>query len=198
MGSMKEITIGQYRAIDLSLMAVIVFVFEMLTVLAAGWFPMESYTLSPTTLMLCIVMMRWDGFAAIHAAVAGLAFCIVQGAEPKQFIVYCVGNCFALAGLAYLKILGKEKVRNKLLLSVLFVVIVFSFLQIGRWLMSIAMGGAADTLLSFFLADILSLPFGAVGIFIARRMDGLYEDQKAYLIRTEEERKRQRNLDNFE
>lgn len=193
MSFMKEISFKQYRAIDLGIMTVIIFVFEMLTVFAAKWFPMESYTLSPTTLMLCIVMMRWDGFAAIHAVAGGLAFCLAGGAKPEQFAVYCIGNCFALAGLILFKVCGKEKVRRKIPLTAVYTVIVFASVQIGRWLVSVCFGSSLDIIVKFFVSDSLSLLFALVGVFIARRMDGLYEDQKAYLIRTEEERMRERN-----
>lgn len=190
---MNNISFKQYRAIDLGIMAVILFVFETLTVLAGKWFPMENYTLSPTTLMLCIVMMRWDGFAAIHAVVGGFAFCIVAGAEPKQFIIYCVGNCFALLGLIMLKVCGKEKVRSKIPFVLVYVVIVFISIQVGRWLVSMIFGSSFDSIITFLLADSLSLLFAAVSVLISRKMDGLFEDQKHYLIRTEEERMRERN-----
>lgn len=193
MSFMNNISFKQYRAIDLGIMTVILCVFEALTVFAAKWFPMESYTLSPTTLMLCIVMMRWGGFAAIHAVAGGLAFCLAAGAEPKQFAVYCIGNCFALAGLAFLKACGKEKVRSKIPFTVLFVVIVFVSIQVGRWAVSLCFGSPLDSIISFFVTDSLSLLFAVVAVLISRKMDGLYEDQKSYLIRTEEERMRERN-----
>lgn len=190
---MNNISFKQYRAIDLGIMAVILFFFETLTVLAGKWFPMESYTLSPTTLMLCIVMMRWDGFAAIHAVVGGFAFCLAAGAEPKQFAIYCIGNCFALLGLVMLKVCGKEKVRSKIPLIIVYVVIVFLSVQAGRWLVSLFFGSSLDSIVAFLTADSLSLLFAAVAVLISRKMDGLFEDQKHYLIRTEEERMRERN-----
>ena len=190
---MNNISFKQYRAIDLGIMAVILFVFETLTVLAGKWFPMESYTLSPTTLMLCIVMMRWDGFAAIHAAVGGIGFCLAAGAEPKQYLIYCIGNCFALLGLVLLKACGKEKVRSKIPLVIAYVVIVFISIQAGRWLVSMLLGAPLDSVVTFLMADSLSLLFAAVAVLISRKMDGLFEDQKHYLIRTEEERMRERN-----
>ncbi|MGN0655485.1 MAG: hypothetical protein ACI4KR_01705 [Ruminiclostridium sp.] len=190
---MKEISFKQYRAIDLGIMAVILFVFEMLTVFAGKWFPLESYTLSPTTLMLCLVMMRWDGFAVIHAVVGGLAFCLAAGAQPEQFVVYCAGNCFALLGLIMLKICGKEKVRNRIPFTVVYVVIIFISIQVGRWLISILFGSDFGSGVTFFVADSLSLLFAVVAVLISRKMDGLFEDQKHYLIRTEEERMRERN-----
>lgn len=197
MSFMNNISFKQYRAIDLTIMTVMLVVFEVLTVFAAKWFPMESYTLSPTTLVLCLVMMRWDGFAAIHAIAGGLAFCFAAGAEPKQFAVYCLGNCFALLGLILLKACGKDKVRAKIHLTVIFVVIVFASIQTGRWVVSLAVslcfGSSPDSIITFFTVDSLSLLFSVVGVLISRKMDGLYEDQKSYLIRTEEERMRERN-----
>ncbi|MGN1120671.1 MAG: hypothetical protein ACI4Q4_09955 [Oscillospiraceae bacterium] len=190
---MNNISFKQYRAIDLGIMAVILFIFEAITVLAGKWFPMQSYTLSPTTLILCIVMMRWDGFAVIHAVVGGFAFCLAGGAEPKQFAVYCIGNCFALLGLIFLKVCGKERVRNKIPFIFAYVVIVFTAVQAGRWAVSLFFGGSLNSIVSFFLADSLSLLFAAVAVLISRKLDGLFEDQKHYLIRTEEERMRERN-----
>lgn len=190
---MNNISFKQYRAIDLGIMAVILFFFEMLTVFAGKWFPMQSYTLSPTTLMLCIVMMRWDGFAAIHAVVGGLAFCLAAGAEPKQYIIYCIGNCFALLGLILLKACGKEKVRKNIPLIFAYVVIVFLGIQTGRWIVSLFFGAELGSIVTFLVADSLSLLFAAVAVLVSRQMDGLFEDQKHYLIRTEEERMRERN-----
>lgn len=137
-------------------MAVVLFAFEVLTVMAGKWFPTQSYTLSPTTLMLCIVMMRWDGFAAIHAVVGGLAFCITAGAEPRQFLVYCIGNCFALLGLVVLKLCGKEKVRSRIPFSVAFVVIVFTAVQAGRGVVSMILGAPAETIVTFLATDSLA------------------------------------------
>ncbi|MGN1341115.1 MAG: hypothetical protein ACI4WS_12555 [Oscillospiraceae bacterium] len=190
---MKNISFNQYRAIDIGIMAVILFVFETLTIMAGKWFPMESYTLSPTTLILCIVMMRWDGFAAVHAVVGGFAFCLAAGAEPQQYLVYCIGNCFALLGLIVLKACGKEKVRTKVPFAIIYVVIVFIAIQTGRWVVSMIQGSPIDSIISFLMADSLSLLFAAVAVLISRKMDGLFEDQKQYLIRTEEERMRERN-----
>ena len=187
-----NLSFKQYRSVDLGIMLVMLAVAEALTAYAATvWFPYEFYVLSPTVAVVCIVMMRWGGFAAIHAAVGGLALCIASGAEPKQFVVYCVGNCFALAALILLKTLGKEKVRSKLLLTALFTVIAFCGAQVGRWLVGLMMGGSVSDILTFFATDSLSLIFALVTVLISRRINGLFEDQWAYLVRTQAERNKQ-------
>lgn len=189
---MNNISFKQYRIIDLAIWAFILTVFESLTVLAATrWFPGELYMLSQVVAVLCIVMMRWGGYAAVHAVIGGAVFCLISGGNGPQFAVYCIGNCFVLLALFLFKALGKEKVRAGVLWTILFVILAFCGAQVGRWLVSLLLGGSPASIISFFMTDSLSLPYAVVVVLIARRMDGVYEDQKNYLIRTEDERKRQ-------
>ena len=196
---MSNISFKQYRAIDLGILAVILFVAETITANAANsWFPTELYMLSPSVAVICIVMMRWGGFAAIHAVIGGAAFCLALGATAEQFAVYCIGNCFALVSLILIKALGKQKIRDRVWLTIIFTVLAFVGTELGRGLVSLIFGLAIDAVLAFFTTDSLSLVFAVVVVLISRRVDGLFEDQKAYLIRTESERRRARSSDNFE
>ena len=193
---MNKISFGQYRAIDLGIMTVILVIAETLTAKAASsWFQMELYMLSPSIAIICIVMMRWGGFAAIHAVAGGAAYCLALGASAKQFAIYCIGNCFALVSLILIKAFGKQKIRDSIWLTVIFTVLAFVGAELGRGLVSLVFGMTIDSMLAFFVTDSLSLLFAAVVVLIARRVDGLFEDQKAYLIRTESERRRAQSLD---
>ncbi|MDE7303856.1 MAG: hypothetical protein K2N60_11120 [Oscillospiraceae bacterium] len=186
-----NLTFKQYRAIDLTIMGIILVICEFLTATAAAkWFPNELYTLSPTITVVCIVMMRWNGYAAIHALLGGLAYCLALGAQEKQIIIYCIGNCFALAALALFRILGKEKIRSRSYFTLLFTFTAFLGAQVGRWAVNVALGGSVDSFAAFFINDIITLLFSAVVVLISRKSDGLFEDQKSYLIRTEEERRK--------
>ncbi|MDE6732145.1 MAG: hypothetical protein K2J77_04640 [Oscillospiraceae bacterium] len=199
----------QYRAIDLTIMGVILAVCEFLTANAAAkWFPNELYALSPTVAVVCIVMMRWGGYAAIHAVIGGLVYCLTLGGDWKQIVIYCVGNCFMLIALAWFKFFGKggkgfrdgkEKVRSKYYFTLLFTINAFLGAQIGRFAVSVALGGSFsyDAFAAFLVNDIITLLFSVVVVLISRRVDGLFEDQKSYLIRTEEERKREENEKSF-
>ncbi len=186
-----NLSLKQYRAVDLSILLFILAAAEALISVAAGkWFPGELYVLSPTVAVTAIVMMRWGAYAALHAFGGGLAYCIASGASPKQFAVYCLGNCFALAALPLLLKLKKERVRSGALLTALYTAAVFCAVQIGRWLVGLCFGGTAGDIVSLFAADSLSLVFALVTVQIARRTDGLFEDQIAYLIRTQAERRK--------
>lgn len=49
--------------------------------------------------------------------------------------------------------------------------------------MALAFGAAARDCLGFFTTDSLSLLFTGVVVWIARRLDGVFENQKHYLLR---------------
>lgn len=187
---------GQYRAIDIGIWTVVVAGTEYLTATAAAkWFPGELYTLSQTLIVVCLVMMRWGGWAAIHAVAGGLAFCAASGATLPQYAVYCVGNCFALCALSLLQRFGKEAVRLKPQLTLLFVLAAFAGAQLGRWLVGTLFGAGPSSVIDFFATDSLTLVYTAVVVLIARKADGVFEDQRSYLIRTESERKRRETLE---
>ncbi|MBD5103685.1 MAG: hypothetical protein HDT47_02345 [Ruminococcaceae bacterium] len=195
---MNKMTFNQYRAMDLVILAVVTAVFETITTLAATkWFPDQLYTLSPTITMVCIVMMRWGGFAAIHAFVGGAAFCMASGATEQQMILYCVGNCFSLLALILFKFIGKAKIKDKFYFTVLFTVCAYIGAQLGRWLVSLLFGGPLDSVIVFLTTDSLSLLFAIVVVLISRRADGLFEDQKSYLIRIDKERRKKEAEDYY-
>ncbi len=195
---MKNISFNQYRAVDLTILAVITAVFEAITAFAATkWFPGELYAVSPTIAMVCIVMMRWGGFAAINAAVGGMAFCLASGATEKQILIYVIGNCFALLALLLFKYPGKNKIKDKFYFTVLFVIAAYTGAQIGRWLVGLVCGGAADSVIMFFATDMLSLLFSVVIVLISRKGDGLFEDQKSYLIRLDKARRKKEAEDYY-
>ncbi len=186
-----NLSFKQYRTVDLVIWAVILCVFEALAAVAAkNWFPLQLFSLSPTFAVLAIVTMRWGPFAAVHAVVGGAAFCIASGAEPKQFAVYCVGNCFSLLVLFAFKFWGKEKIRASGLFTALFTVAVFCFAQIGRWFVGLFFGGTFSSIIDYFVTDPISLLFAVIVVLIARNVDGLFEDQLSYLVRTQDERNR--------
>ena len=188
---MKNISFNQYRVIDLTILAVVTAVFEAITAFAATkWFPGELYAVSPTIAMACIVMMRWNGFAAINAALGGMSFCLASGATEKQILIYVVGNCFALLALLLFKLLGKNKIKDRFYFTLLFVLTAYIGAQIGRWLVGLACGGAADSIIMFLTTDMLSLLFSVVIVLISRKADGLFEDQKSYLIRMDKAKKK--------
>lgn len=188
----RQYTFSQYRAIDLSLFAVMLLVFEFIIISATKWFPNELYTVSLAAAITAIVMVRWGSFAAIHAVLGGAAYCFFTGAEPMHYLIYCVGNLLSLLSLLLIKYLGSGRIKDNTLLSLLFAFSVQALMQVGRASVSMLLGYSFGSALGFIMADVLSILFTMVIVWIVRHLDGMLEDQKSYLLRIQKEREKER------
>lgn len=192
-------TIQQYRLIDLILFAVILALFESLVVTAAvRWFPQEAYMVSVTAAVTAIVMMRWGPWAAVHAVLGGMVTCLASGKAEGIFLaIYCVGNLGGLAALILRRKLGPEAIRQSTAKTLLFGAAVLLGMQIGRAAVCLILTGRTDAWTMFFMPEAVTMLFTLVLLWVARRADGLFEDQEHYMKRlqhqlareeTEEER----------
>ena len=186
---MSNITFKQYRNIDLSIFTALTLISEGVATLATGrWFAAQPVAISTTIVFICILMMRWNWFAAIPALVGGVVFCIVSEAGIPQIVIYGLGNCFGLISMLWFKLFKKDEIRKDGFKLVLFVLGTYVSVQLGRWVISLCFGGALWNLVGYLTTDIISLLFALVIMFILRSMDGMIEDQKAYLFRLERQR----------
>ena len=186
----RRISFRQYRAIDLALFAAMLCVSEWLLVTAATrWFPDQLYTVSLVGALTAIVMLRWGPWAAIHAALGGLVFALASHGSGKQLLIYAGGNLLSLVMLLPLRRLGGEKIRSDAFLSVCFGLAALLLMQLGRMLLAMAFDTPPRNALGFFTTDTLSLLFTGLILWIARRADGILEDQKHYLLRIHKEEK---------
>lgn len=189
----RQRTIGQYRAMDLALFAIMLAIFESLVVIAARrWFPNEPYTVSVAPAITAIVMMRWGPWAGLHAALGGAVFCLVSGARPAHYAIYIIGNLFSLGALGLIRALTPEGIRTGVMKSLGFGLAVTLLMQLGRALVSLVLGTAPAAALGFFTTDAITLLFTLVLIWIVRRLDGMFEEQNHYLQRLRQEEEEER------
>ena len=187
---MNQITFKQYRTIDVIILVALTTVFEGIATLAtARWFALQPVALSIGLAMVCVTMMRWGWQAAFGAFFSGLVFCFLSGATAQQFVIYCIGNIFALLGMVWFKVFGKEGIRNSLLLITLFVSTAYAGQVIGRSLIAILFGDSWGAFVTFATTDIMSLVFAVLVIALFRQTEGMLEDQKAYLLRLDKQKK---------
>ena len=177
-------TVGQYRAIDLSLFALILAVFETVLIRAStGWFPNEPWTVSVTAAITAIVMVRWGPWAVIHAVIGGIVFCTVNRGQWQQYLIYCAGNCAVLAVYPLVKKAGWKKLREDFLLKLLYSVLAVLAMQAGRAAVSMIFGATPAAAAGFVTTDAVTYIFTAVIVWIMSRLDGMMEDQRHYLLR---------------
>lgn len=188
----NQITLQQYRGIDLSILFAVMAVSQFLIVKAStGWFSDQLYVVSPVAAVTALVMMRWGVWAGIHGFAGGILFTALSGGSWQHYLIYGLGNLASLAALPLLKIAGKEKIRKDLILSLVFALGVQLLMQLGRAGLAKLLGHSWIEALGFITTDILSVLFTMVIIGIVRRIDGLFEDQKTYLLRIQKERNKE-------
>ncbi|MBQ6217516.1 MAG: hypothetical protein IJK53_09070 [Erysipelotrichaceae bacterium] len=181
----------QYRSIDLILFVIMYGVCEYLAIKAATvWFD-EPYCISIMLPMLAIVMMRWDKFSIIHAVVYALLFVYFQSGSLTQYFIYLTGNLGFMLLLLYMKKVTKEKIRATFFGSVSYLLIGFLLMEVFRGLASMLLAGKdAGVIFTFIMTDMLSLVFAILVIIIVRRIDGLFIDQKQYLLELNSQKER--------
>ena len=184
----------RYRAVDLAMWALLLVLFESIIILAATrWFPGQPYTVSLTAEVTALVMARWGLWGALHAALGGAVYCFLSGGGPAQYLIYCGGNLFCLLALGVLQALGGvEKVRQDALKTLLYALCAVVFMQAGRGCVSLLLGTPLEGALLFITADSVSILFTLTLLWIARRLDGVMENQYHYLRRLQEEQEKER------
>ena len=188
-----QLTVGQYRAIDLSLFAFMLAASETVIVWAATrWFPGQPYTVSVVAALTAIVMMRWGLWAILHAVLGGAIYCLVSHGTAQQMLIYCVGNLLGLAAILWIRLTGAEKLRKDPWRTLAYGATVLALMQLGRALISVLLGAPLAAAAGFFTTDALSYLFTLLILWIVRRLDGVFEDQMHYLRRVEKEREEEK------
>ena len=186
----REISFSQYRTIDLVILTVLMAVSQFVIYVAASfWYPDQLYVVSPVGAMVALVMMRWGVWAGIHALLGGVIFTLLSGGTMQHFLIYGVGNLASMLALLYIRFFTKERIRKDAFLTVVFALLVQILMQLGRSAVAALLGFPADACIGFITTDVLSCLFTAVIIWVVRRIEGLFEDQKHYLLRIQSERK---------
>lgn len=198
----RLISIGQYRLTDLFLFAVILIVAELLAFYAPKLFPNNAdFSFSLMVPIVLLVMMRWGWPSVFYAVGDGLLVCLLnlgnENFQSSLFGVYLIGNAFIALLLLMTKFLGKERIAGKWYFSVLFVILGWLAVFLGRACVGACFGLGFVTMLQSQLWDLLSLAVGIVLISLLRRLDGMFEDQKHYLLRMEKERREKMKRDTF-
>lgn len=199
----REISFSQYRTTDMFLFAVIVGLAELFAFAATIWFPDEAnFSFSFMLPLVLIVMMRWGWPSVFYAAGSGIIYCALNSLSWQFFLAYAVGNAAIIIVLAYLLPIGKERVAKSWYLSVLMVILGWAAEVLVRSGLLAATGvydfvTALGLMAGFADSGLLSLAMGIIVILIVRRFDGLFEDQKAYLLRLGKIREEKRRVDTF-
>lgn len=189
----RDSGLRRYQSMDLLIWTVLLFVFETIVVKAGTvWFRSQPWTLSLVPALTTIVYMRWGLYGVFYSALGGVAICFASKADTIQYVVYILGNLFSSASLLMVKKMGKEKIRSSVFFSLLYATVVFLLMAVGRGVVSLILGKGFGALIDFLTTDILSWVFALVIVWIARRLDGVFEDQISYLVRLKSDEEKEK------
>lgn len=185
----KQISLAQYRNTDLVFLCIIMVVTQtLISVMATRLSGIPQFVASPIAAVVALVMMRWNGWAGLHAVVGGVLYAFLHNGSWQYYLIYGGGNLLCLVVLLLFRLWDKEKVRKSGVLTMLYAGGVQLVMLVGRALVALLLGFEPAACLVFITTDALSLLLTVVAIWCIRRIEGLFEDQIHYLLRVESER----------
>ena len=207
----RLISFARYRATDLLIFAAILVAFGLISFFAfTRWFTSDisTFFFSVGIPVSLLVMVRWGWYGMFYAVADGLLYCtlsvLTSGGEYysmafQYYLTYAVGGAFV--GLAYLMVrfMGYRRITSAWYFTLLYMLCGWVAVLVGRVLVSLCFGENFLAALLGFMgpSELLSLAMGIVILLIMRRLDGMMENQRDYLIRLDKERREKLMADNF-
>ena len=200
----RFISFRQYKYTDLFFFALVLGISELLIFCAFKlWFKgaVDKFYINFMLAIVLTVIMRWGWVGGIYAVADGVVQCAMEGGNWQSYLTYMAGTACVLSVLLLTKFLGKEKIRSKWYFTLIYIVIGWVSVNLGISCMCAIFGNSflSSLATSFGLGVYGALPLAGaiVVIMILRQLNGMFEDQKHYLIRQDKERKELARRDEY-
>ena len=200
----RLISFRQYKYTDLFFFALVLGLSEILIFCAYNyWFKstIDKFYINFMLAIALTVIMRWGWVGGIYAVLDGIILSAVGGGGWQRYLSYIIGTACILSVLLLTKFVGKEKIRSKWYLTLAYIIVGWVSVNLGIACMSAIFGEnfLSALMLSFGYGVYGALPLAAaiVVIMILRRLNGMFEDQKHYLLRQDRERKELARRDEY-
>lgn len=196
----RLISIGQYRTTDLIIFAVILVIFDLLEYYASILFGNAAiFAFCLTIPITLVIMIRWGWYSVFYAVGDGVLLAALYNPSMWQsYLCYGIGNGAIMLLLIVVKLAGKKKIASKYYWTMLFVVGGWVLQNFALTVMNAICGYPFVSSLSsnfgFGITGLLSLAMGIAISLVLRKLDGMYEDQVAYLKRLKGEREEKQRL----
>ena len=192
----RKLSFNTYKAFDITIFTLLTIFFE--------WFSMKGlsifngmYYLSLFLVLSQIVMLRWKWYAVIPIIAAGVTRAIVAngGIDFSYIVMYGGGNLFSLISILWIYQF-KENITKGYYL-ILFVLTGFFGYCLGQTILGTILFNKnfIDLLISIASVESLNAIISLIVIVIASRQKGLLEDQKQYVLRTQQEEQNTREVE---
>ena len=176
----NRMTIGRYKAIDLTIFSALALLLEIVNGFAIG-LVQDVFALSISVLLSCISMMRWGWWGVLVSVAGAFGYVIGNGGQLSNYLVYLVGSVFVVLCLLWFRLLKKEQINQSKTLSVLFLLSAFAFVNAGRFVVSLFFVFDFAIFRVFIASDVLNFVVGCIVLCIVVLQKGLFVDQMQYL-----------------
>ena len=200
----RFISFRQYKYTDLFFFALVLGLSELLVFCAFRfWFKstIDKYYVNFMLAIALTVIMRWGWIGGIYAVVDGVLLCAMQGGSWQAYLTYIIGTACIESVLLLTKFVGKERIRTKWYLTLAYILVGWVSVNLGISCMSAIFGesflSSLATSFGFGVYGVIPLVASIATIMILRRLNGMFEDQKHYLLRQDKERKELARRDEF-
>ena len=198
----RLISFRQYCLTDLFLFAVILIAFELILHFAYRAFGQATlFFFSPMPAIVLLVMMRWGWPSVFYAVFDGLLYCLLnlktEGFENSFFAIYIIGNAAIMVLLLMTRFMGRKRIAGKWYFSLLFTVAGWLAVVLGRAIVAACFGKNFLGAVLNQLMEPMTLAISVLIILVMRRLDGMFEWQRGFLKRLDEERKEKMRRDTY-
>lgn len=195
MNNQNKISLTTYTIIDLTIISVLLCVFEFLSVKLIQWIPgIDVVYISLSLPIILIGFMRWGYKASFLPALSGIVRCLsVQmvgeiAVNYSVYLTYIIGNSLIILVILMFK-LGKEKIRQNTMWTVIYIILGFVLMCLGKSIVgSIFNHNFFDLLLGFIGTELVNLVIGIIIIILINKLNVVYKDQIIYLKELEIEK----------
>lgn len=198
----KFISIKQYRAGDLCIFTALAAITELVCYFSRFWFSSAAiYTLNLMLPLITLIIVRWGWWGVIVAVFEGVLYAAIRGGAWQTYIIMVVSNAAIAAELLFIKLIKNERLYKHWYWAFLLVLtgwVAVNFVRAG--LSAIFYKDFVTqlaTMFGFSDGGLLALVMGEIIILVLRRLDGMVENQKGYLLRLKKEREEEARRDTF-
>lgn len=182
--------------------ALIAAIAEIVCYFAQFWFSDAAfYTLNLMLPVITLVNVRWGWWGVIIAVFEGVLYCAIRGNAWQLYIIIIISNLAIVSQLLYIKLVGEDRLKKHWYWAFLLVLLGWVSVNLVRTCLFAAFYGdflsALGTMFGFSDCGLLALVMGEIIILICRKLDGLVENQKSYLLRLKREREEQAHRDTY-
>lgn len=196
------ISFKQYRVGDLCVFIVLAIIAELVCYFAQFWFPSAAfYTLNLMLPLITLVIVRWGWWGVILAACEGVLYAAIRGGGWQSYLITIIGNAAIAVELLLIRMIKEERLYKHWYWAFLVTLAGWTAMNLVRACLSAIFYKnflvQLETAFGFSDCGLLALVMGEIIILVCRRLDGLFENQKSYLLRLKKEREEESRRDTF-